>query len=182
MKIKRFFDIVRKLPSYCIREGIMYFRWNIMKISKNWVIWNRIPLNCRARLWRLAGCNIATKVNIGYDVYFDVTNAKHIFVEEGVWITSRVTILAHKRDLVNYCVGDDINMQPYQIRDVVIRRGAHIGMGSIIMPGVEIGEGAIIGAGAVVTKNIPAWTVACGVPCKVIRQVSVRKEGGTFEK
>ena len=37
------------------------------------------------------------------------------------------------------------------------------------MPGVEIGEGAIIGARSVVTKDIPAWTVAVGSPCKVIK-------------
>ena len=171
MTVHRFFDILRKLPGYLWREGKMFLKWYAMKTSKNWVIWNRIPLNCRARLWRLVGCKIATNVNIGYDVYFDVPQAHHIVVEEKVWIASRVLILAHKRDLSNYYVGDDINVQPYIIKDVIIRRGAHIGMNSVLLPGVEIGEGAIIGAGSVVTKSIPAWTVACGVPCKVIRKL-----------
>lgn len=44
-------------------------------------------------------------------------------------------------------------------------------MGAIIMPGVTIGEGAIIGAGAVVTHNIPAWTIAVGSPAKVIKEL-----------
>ena len=145
-----------------------------MKIAKNGVLWNCIPYS-RAMLWKLVGCKVHRKVNIGYDVYFDVHNAKNIIVEERVWIASRALLLAHKRDLSNYCVGDDINKQPYHMKDVIIRRGAHIGMGTIILPGVEIGEGAIIGAGSVVSKSIPAWTIACGVPCKVIREVPYRK-------
>ena len=37
----------------------------------------------------------------------------------------------------------------------------------MIMPGVTIGEGAIVGGGAVVTKDVPAWTVVAGVPAKL---------------
>jgi phosphonate metabolism protein (transferase hexapeptide repeat family) len=44
-----------------------------------------------------------------------------------------------------------------------------IGHGAIIMPGVAIGHGAIIGSGAVVTKNIPPYAIAVGVPAKVIK-------------
>lgn len=45
-----------------------------------------------------------------------------------------------------------------------------IGARAIILDGVSIGDGAIIGAGAVVTKDVPPYTVACGVPAKVVRQ------------
>jgi len=44
-----------------------------------------------------------------------------------------------------------------------------IGRNAIILPGVHIGKGTIIGAGAVVTKDIPPYSVAVGVPAKVIR-------------
>lgn len=45
-----------------------------------------------------------------------------------------------------------------------------IGLHSIIMDGVTIGHGAIIGAGSVVTKDIPPYAVAAGVPARVIRK------------
>lgn len=54
-------------------------------------------------------------------------------------------------------------------KEVVIGDGCDIGIGAIILPGVHIGKGVIIGAGSVVTKDIPAYRVAAGVPAKVIR-------------
>ena len=39
------------------------------------------------------------------------------------------------------------------------------------MPGVTIGEGAVVGAGALVTKDVPAWSLVAGVPAKVIRML-----------
>ena len=41
------------------------------------------------------------------------------------------------------------------------------------MPGVTVGEGAVVGAGAIVTKDVPEWSLALGCPAKVVK---------TFEK
>jgi acetyltransferase-like isoleucine patch superfamily enzyme len=59
---------------------------------------------------------------------------------------------------------------PFLIGNIHIKQGAHIGIGSIILPGVTIGQGSIIGAGSVVTKNIPDNCLAVGVPAKVIKE------------
>ena len=48
--------------------------------------------------------------------------------------------------------------------------GAH----SVVLPGVTIGDNAVIGAGSIVTKDIPANTVAVGNPCRVMREISDR--------
>ena len=47
-----------------------------------------------------------------------------------------------------------------------------IGGGVIVLPGVRIGEGSVIGAGSVVTKDIPANSLAYGNPCRVVRAVN----------
>jgi acetyltransferase-like isoleucine patch superfamily enzyme len=52
-----------------------------------------------------------------------------------------------------------------------IRRGARVGGGAILCPGVEIGEEAFVGAGAVVTKDVPPKTVVVGAPARVLRDV-----------
>jgi acetyltransferase-like isoleucine patch superfamily enzyme len=59
---------------------------------------------------------------------------------------------------------------PVEFKPVRIERGADIGVGAIIMPGVTIGEGAQVGAGAVVTRDVPAFTVVAGSPAKVLRE------------
>jgi acetyltransferase-like isoleucine patch superfamily enzyme len=52
-----------------------------------------------------------------------------------------------------------------------IRRGARVGGGAILCPGVEIGEEAFVGAGAVVTKDVPPRVVVVGSPARVLRDV-----------
>jgi acetyltransferase-like isoleucine patch superfamily enzyme len=57
------------------------------------------------------------------------------------------------------------------VKGPTIRRGARIGGGAILCPGVEIGEEAFVGAGAVVTKDVPPRTVVVGNPARVLREV-----------
>jgi acetyltransferase-like isoleucine patch superfamily enzyme len=52
-----------------------------------------------------------------------------------------------------------------------IRRGARVGGGAILCPGVEIGEEAFVGAGAVVTKDVPPRALVVGNPARVLREV-----------
>jgi acetyltransferase-like isoleucine patch superfamily enzyme len=57
------------------------------------------------------------------------------------------------------------------IKGPTIRRGARVGGGAILCPGVEIGEEAFVGAGAVVTKDVPPGVVVVGSPARVLRDV-----------
>jgi acetyltransferase-like isoleucine patch superfamily enzyme len=52
-----------------------------------------------------------------------------------------------------------------------IRRGARIGGGAVLCPGIEIGEEAFVGAGAVVTKDVPSRVIVVGNPARVLREV-----------
>jgi acetyltransferase-like isoleucine patch superfamily enzyme len=52
-----------------------------------------------------------------------------------------------------------------------IRRGARVGGGAILCPGIEIGEEAFVGAGAVVTRDVPPRKVVVGSPARVLRDV-----------
>lgn len=152
-----------------------YRKWVLFKIAKNWVILNRISPRLRPWLWKRTGVNIQGNVSIGYDVYYDVGNAQYITIEDGVWVASQCLLLCHKRILTDYHIGDDYNKLPYQRHEIVLKKGCFIGMRTSIMPGVTIGEGAIIGVGSLVTKDIPAWTIATGCPAKVVRNITERE-------
>ncbi len=56
--------------------------------------------------------------------------------------------------------------------DVTIGNNVWIGGNVVICPGVTIGDNTVIGAGSVVIKDIPAWSIAAGNPCRVIRKIT----------
>ena len=66
--------------------------------------------------------------------------------------------------------GSSVKSQPLQLASLIIEDDAWIGAHVVILPGVRIGKGAVIGAGAVVTRDVPAGAISCGVPARVTRQ------------
>lgn len=130
------------------------------------------PLNkkfIRPAIWRFCGCDLGKNVHIGHMVRMDFGNPNKIHIADNVIISNGVTILCHKRDVSQYYKGDSALNLPFLYEDVYIDKGCQLGLNVTIMPGVHIGEGAIIGTNAVVTKDIPAWSVAVGFPAKVIK-------------
>lgn len=128
------------------------------------------PYHITAQLHRWRGVKIGKKTHIARLVSIDDRNPELVEIGEGVAITTGVMILTHQRDLSKYKPDMYAMNNPFKIGKVLIKDGAHIGIGAIIMPGVTIGKGAVIGAGAVVTKDIPDYTVAVGIPAKVIKK------------
>ena len=59
---------------------------------------------------------------------------------------------------------------PIELAPVIIEDDCDVGVGAILLPGVRIGRGAQIGAGAVVTADVPPYSVAVGVPARVTRE------------
>jgi acetyltransferase-like isoleucine patch superfamily enzyme len=57
------------------------------------------------------------------------------------------------------------------IKGATIRRGARVGGGVTLLPGIEIGEEAFIGAGAVVIRDVPPRALMVGNPARVLREV-----------
>jgi putative colanic acid biosynthesis acetyltransferase WcaF len=58
---------------------------------------------------------------------------------------------------------------PLYSRPVTIEASAWVAAGAFIAPGVHVGEGSVVGACSVVTKDVPAWTICAGNPCRPIK-------------
>ena len=133
------------------------------------------PRKLRPFILRRMGCKVGNGCFVGDYVRIDTSHPDMITIEDNVSIASGSRLLCHQRDFSDYCVGDDYMKLGYVVKPIVLKKGCLVGMESFVMPGVTIGEGAIVGAGSLVTKNIPAWTIAAGRPAKVLKQISKRE-------
>ena len=134
------------------------------------------PRKLRPILLRKMGCKVGKDVFVGDNVRVDMGHADMITIDDHAHIASGVRLLCHQRNMSDYCIGDDYAKLGYIIKPIHLCKGSLVGMESFIMPGVTIGEGAIVGAGSLVTKDVPAWTIATGRPAKVVKEIPHRKE------
>lgn len=142
----------------------------------DWAILEPInPRKNRPRILRKLGCKVGKDVFVGDYVRIDLNHAELITIDDHAHIASGTRLLCHQRDMSDYCVGDDYAKLGYIIKPIHLCKGSLVGMDSFVMPGVTIGEGAIVGAGSLVTKDVPAWTVATGRPAKVVKEIPKRE-------
>jgi acetyltransferase-like isoleucine patch superfamily enzyme len=139
------------------------------------------PRKLRPALMRKMGCHVGKGCFIGDNVRIDTSHSDMITLEDGVSLAGGSRLLCHQRDFREYYVGSDYNALGYTIKPIVLKKGCLVGMESFVLPGVTVGEGAIVGAGSLVTKDVPAWTVATGRPAKVIREIPKREQVETVK-
>jgi UDP-2-acetamido-3-amino-2,3-dideoxy-glucuronate N-acetyltransferase len=139
-------------------------------------------------LVNLYGCSIGNDTKIGAFVEIQknaVVGARckistHSFICEGVTIEDEVFI-GHGVMFINdrypraVTDGHLQTEEDWQITPTLVKRGASVGSGAVIMCGVTIGEMALVGAGAVVTHDVPDYAIVAGVPSRTVGDVR-RKE------
>lgn len=113
-------------------------------------------------------------VHFGKNVYanFSLTlvDDTHIYVGDNTMIGPNVTIASAGHPIL-----PELREKGYQFNmPVHIGKNCWIGAGVVIVPGINIGDNTVIGAGSIVTKDIPANSVAVGNPCRVIREINDR--------
>jgi maltose O-acetyltransferase len=146
------------------------------------------PMRCRFYQW--AGLNISKRVQITGPISLRADTTNKIFIGEGTYLNSETrfgcqddTIRIGKNCLIGPRVSfetashniafDDKRGWCFFTKPIVIGDRVWIGAGSIILPGVTINDGAVIAAGAVVNKDVEAFTLVGGVPAQKIKNISV---------
>jgi UDP-2-acetamido-3-amino-2,3-dideoxy-glucuronate N-acetyltransferase len=137
------------------------------------------------RIWHQAqvreGARLGTNCVVGKGAYIDVDvqignnvriqNGAFIYhgcsVEDGVFIGPRVCFTNDKRPRAINLDGSAKEPGDWEVGRIVVRYGASLGCGAIVLPDVTIGRFAMIGAGAVVSKDVPDYGFVVGVPARM---------------
>jgi acetyltransferase-like isoleucine patch superfamily enzyme len=155
-----------------------------MPVSKNVKIGTGVTIP-QPELVNLYGCSIGDYSKIGAFVEIQKNViigafckiSSHTFICEGVTIEDEVFVGhgvrfindRYPRAAVNGKLQTEVD---WHVITTLVKRGASIGSGAVIMCGITIGEKAFVGAGAVVTKNVPDFAVAAGNPAQFIKDLS----------
>ena len=133
----------------------------------------------------LYGCEIGDESSIGAFVEIQ-KGAKigarckiqsHTFICEGVTIEDEVFVghnVSFINDLYPRATAEDGRVQTerdWKVIPTLVKQGAAIGSGAVLLGGITIGQGAVVGAGSVVTRDVPAGSVVAGNPARVLRMV-----------
>ena len=133
----------------------------------------------------LYGCTIGDNTKIGtfVEVQKNATIGKnckissHTFICEGVTIEDNVFV-GHNVTFINdtYPRATRENGQlqtdaDWKVEPILVKKGASIGSGCVILSHVTIGENAIVGAGSIITKDVPANSIVAGVPARFLRKI-----------
>lgn len=109
-------------------------------------------------------------IRIGRGVFINsgamFTDLGGITLEDNVLIAPRVNILT-----VNHPEAPE-KRRGLILKPVTVKKGAWIGAGATILPGVTVGENAIVAAGSVVAKDVPPNVIVAGVPAGVVRKLT----------
>jgi len=136
-------------------------------------IWHQAQVRERARL----GANCI--VGKGAYIDFDVRIGDNVKIQNGVYVYHGVTVqdgvflgpgVILTNDKLPRAINSDGTLKSdadWQVSPILIRRGASVGAGAIVLPGVTIGEFAMIGSGAVVTRDVPDHGVVYGNPARL---------------
>ncbi len=148
------------------------------EIGEGTRVWHGAQIRERARLGE--GCIVGKNAYIDFEVvignHVKIQNNASLYhgltVEDGVFIGPHAIFT---NDLLPRAINPDGSLKSasdWVVGRTLVRRGASIGAGAVIVTGVTIGEWALCGAGAVVTRDVPAHAIVVGNPARVIGYIS----------
>lgn len=115
-----------------------------------------------------------TRIGLHCTVIGPICIGNHVNLAQGIVVTA-----------LNHNFNDNtkrIDEQGVSTKPVVIGDDVWIGANAVVLPGVTIGQHSVVAAGAVVTQDVPAYTVVAGVPAKVVKKLRSEGSQGILSK
>lgn len=134
------------------------------------------------KIWQhvvvLSGARIGANANICAHCFIedDVVVGDNVTVKSGVYLWNGIRLEDDVFVGPNVTFTNDkfprSKVYPDKFLTTTVQKGATIGGGAVLLPGITIGQGAFVGAGAVVTKSVPPYAIVVGSPAKITGYVS----------
>ncbi len=170
-------------PVY-IQNGVEFISTDCIEIGKNVFIFKGVRIDARGNKNRIyIGNKVAIERNVDIgsldntSIYIDdetfigpnvcIAGPGNIRIGKHCMIASHSGIYANNHNFADPI--EPIRNQGISRQGIVIEDNCWLGHGVTVLDGVTIGKGSVIGAGAVVSKDIPPFSVAVGIPAKVIK-------------
>jgi serine acetyltransferase len=127
----------------------------------------------RKIFFRMTGVHIGEGTNVTPGLVVNDGYSGLCHIGDRVSIATNVTLVADSNPN-NSRLNDEPYVKEHLVKTapVVIEDDVWLGTNVVVLPGVRVGRGAVVGAGAVVTRDVPPFTVVAGVPARPIRALT----------
>lgn len=154
-------DLASVGDSVVLEDGVRIFHPQMVSIGDNVYVghdtilegYHRGRLEIGSDTWIGAGCHLHAAGGL--------TIGSQVGIGPGVRIITSVHRVGGREETI---LASPVEFAPVEVGD-----GVDLGVSAVVLPGVRIGEHTQVGAGAVVTRDLPAFCVAAGVPVRVLR-------------
>ena len=153
---------------------------DLKKLGENVIIENSVLM------FHVENISIGNNVYVGHNTILKAYHKNQMCIGDGTWIGQNcffhsaggiqignnvgigpsVKILTSNHKKQNF--GKAVLHNELEFKEVIVEDDSDLGVGCIILPGIKVGKGAIVGAGAVVTKDVPSFSIVAGNPARII--------------
>ena len=157
--------------------------WRVL----NAILFPLLSFDKRMRLMRLMGAKTGNDTcyyrSVKVFAPWNLETVNHVMIAENVYIYNKAPVkigqnVIISRDVFICTASHDVTSPVMKLiaKPIIIGDNVWIGARATLLPGVTIGEGAVVGACAVVSKDLPPWSIAVGNPARVVGRRILKEE------
>ncbi|WP_380873278.1 hypothetical protein ACFB49_40560 [Sphingomonas sp. DBB INV C78] len=134
--------------------------------------WRAWRTYCRIRAWFPKSHDLSFSLTTQFKYRENIRIGDHVRIGPGVIVGAHASVVMEdyvriSQNALIETAGLDLDQPlpyPHVSRPILLKRGAWIGAGAIVLGGVTVGENAVIGAGVIVSRDVPSGTILVGQP------------------
>lgn len=162
--------------SFLTSKPLLWLSKLVDRLDYGWSAWRAY---CRVRVWFPQSRDLSISLSTQFKHRGNIRVGDHVRIGPGVIIGAHAPVVLEdyvriSQNAMIETASLDVSRSlpyPHVSRPIVLKRGAWIGAGAMVLGGVTVGEGAVVGAGAVVVRDVPAGAIIVGASPREISRL-----------